>query len=111
MTLVKAQPTAWWWVGWAVSLATTTASLATSALFVGAFLKPHSFGGRDGQGAAGLAALLLLVGAGVALISAVLLVVATRRVRRRRQAPWLWPVSLGVPALVTALALALGLAG
>ena len=101
------QPAKWWWVVWSVGLLTTTGSLMTSALFAGAFLKPHAFGGRDGQGAAGLAALLLLAGAGVGLISAIVLVFATTRVRRRRAAWWLWPVSLGMPSSLGALALAL----
>ncbi|MER2563449.1 MAG: hypothetical protein ABTQ32_22160 [Myxococcaceae bacterium] len=105
------QPARWWWAVWSAGLLTTTASLMTSGLFAGAFLKPHAFGGRDGQGAAGLAALLLLAGAGVALISAIVLVFATTRVRRRRAAWWLWPVSLGVPSSLGGLALALGALG
>ncbi|MBL8939109.1 MAG: hypothetical protein JNM69_31390 [Archangium sp.] len=102
------QPAKWWWAVWAVGLISTTAGLVVSAFFAGAFLNPHAFGGRDGQGAAGLAALILLVGAGAALISAIVLLVATTRVRRRGAAWWLWPVSLGVPALLAAGAVVLG---
>lgn len=102
------QPAKWWWAVWAVGLISTTGSLLVTSLFIGAFLKPHAFGARDGQGAAGLAALILLVGAVAALISAIVLLVATTRVRRRGAASWLWPVSLGVPTVLAALAVALG---
>lgn len=93
---------------WTAGLISTAASLVVSSFFAGAFLRPHAFGNRDGQGAAGLAALILLVGAGVALISLVVLLVATTRVRRRGAAWWLWPVSLGGPALLAVLAAVLG---
>lgn len=47
-------------LAWLVALAAATASAGTLATMTSAFLKPHAFGGRDGQGAAGLAAMILL---------------------------------------------------
>lgn len=72
-------------------------------------MKPHAFGSRDGQGAAGLAALILLVGAGASLVSGVALVVVTVKLRRRFDVPWAWPVAVGAPLVIVAVAITLAM--
>lgn len=93
-----------WRVGFAVAVALTTASFVTTAGITGLSMRPHAFGGRDGQGAAGLAALIFLGGAVASLTSLAGLVVVTAKLRRRFVAGWAWPVALGVPATLGALA-------
>ena len=98
-----------WWLGSGLALAATCASLFVTGFMAAVFMKPHAFGGRDGQGAAGLAALILLVGAAASLVSGVALVVVTAKLRKRFDAPWAWPVALGAPAVVVAVAVGLAL--
>lgn len=105
------RPSVWRWVAWAVPLLTCSGSLFLTALFTVAFSKPHAFGGRDGQGAAGLAALMWFGAGGVALISGVVLLVLTSKLRGRFGVAWVWRVALGVPALGALLGALLGLFG
>ncbi len=100
-----------WWLGAGLALAATCASLFVTSFMAAVFMKPHAFGARDGQGAAGLAALILLVGAAASLVSGVGLVVVTMKLRKRFHVPWAWPVALGAPAVVVALAITLALLG
>lgn len=58
----------------------------------------HAFGGRDGQGDAGLAALYMLVGAGVALVAAPLAIYLGVKLKGAGMAIPLW-LSLALPAL------------
>lgn len=82
-------------------------SLFFAALFVSAFTVPHVFGARDGQGAAGLAALLLLASAAAALVTGVASMVLTLRLRARGW-PHAWKYALGAftLAIVAGAALA-----
>lgn len=96
-------------MGSGLALAATCASLFVTSFITTVFMKPHAFGNRDGQGAAGLAALILLVGAAASLVSGVGLLVVTAKLRKRFAVPWAWPVALGAPAVVVALAITLAL--
>lgn len=87
--------------GWLLSLAAATAASGAAAFFAGVFLKPHAFGGRDGQSGAGLAALFILVGAGAALVSLPIAVAFGARLRRHGLRAPLW-ASLLVPLLAAA---------
>lgn len=52
---------------WVCVVLVAAGTSAGALFFVGAFARPHAFGGRDGQGAAGLAALIVLVVGALAL--------------------------------------------
>lgn len=96
-------------MGSGLALAATCASLFVTGFIATVFMKPHAFGSRDGQGAAGLAALILLAGAAASLVSGVGLLVVTAKLRKRFGIGWAWPVALGAPVVVVALAITLAL--
>lgn len=98
------------WLGWGLATVTATGASGSLGLFVGAFSRPHAFGGRDGQGAAGLAALLLLVSLGAAVFAELAVLLTARRLRRGG-VRWAFPLSLAGPAVASALGLAFGLWG
>ena len=100
-----------WVVGWGLALVTAVVSLFFAALFVAAFMAPHAFGNRDGQGAAGLAALLLLVSGGVGLVATAALLVLSSRLRSRFGARWAWWVGLSAPPVAAVLGALLSRAG
>lgn len=100
-----------WWLGWSVALLGTLGFAFFTSLMLVVFTKPHAFGNRDGQGAAGLAALMLvagLVGGGVFGLS---LVLTTIGLHRRKAPGWLRPLALGLPVLAVALGVLLALVG
>lgn len=89
--------------GWLLGLLAAIGGAGTFGLFLGAFSKPHAFGGRDGQGAAGIAALLLLVGLGVAVIGLVIATALGLRLRASGK-PWAPKLSLALPLATGLLA-------
>jgi len=100
-----------WWVGFSLVLAATCASVFVTAGVTAVFMRPNAFGARDGQGAAGLAALILLVSAAASLVSGVVLAIVTVKLRKRIDVGWAWPVALGVPLVVAVLAVSLATFG
>jgi hypothetical protein len=80
-----------WWLGFGLALTATCASLFVLFGMGAVFMKPHAFGARDGQGAAGLAALILLVGAGASPVSSVVLAIVAAKLRKRFDVRWAWP--------------------
>lgn len=105
------RPSVWRWLAWAVPLLTCSGSLFFTSLFTVAFSKPHAFGGRDGQGAAGLAALMWFGAGDAALISGVVLLVLTSKLRTRFGVAWAWPVAFGLPVVGALLGALLGVFG
>jgi len=101
----------WWlWLGWGLSQAVATGAVATCTTFAALFLVPHAFGVRDGQGAAGLAALVLLASGAVALVAGILGLVLAYRLRGRG-ARWVPRAAWGLLALGVVLGLVPSLAG
>lgn len=105
------RPSAAWLVGFGLSLAATCASLFVTVAMATAFLRPHAFGARDGQGAAGLAAVILLGGAVSSLVSAVVLGLVTRQLRARFGVAWPWKVAVFAPLGVVGFAMVASLLG
>lgn len=85
-------------LGWLVCLVAAMGGCGAAGLFCGMFLKPSAFGGRDGQGGAGLAALSMLVGAGVALVALPLATFLGLKLKAGGMAAPFW-LSLALPAL------------
>lgn len=73
-----------WHIVWLLSLLGAASSVGTFSTWLSAILRPHAFGARDGQGAAGLAALILLGSLVVALVTSGVTAWATWKLHRRR---------------------------
>lgn len=105
------RPAAGWWIGWGVALVAAAVASFVGAAFLAAALHPHAFGGRDGEGAAGLVVLILLITGGIAVVAEIAAVLVGLRLRARLAKGWpLW-VSLGVPGSALALGLLVGVVG
>lgn len=98
----------WLWAGFGVGLVMTLGGAFPLGLLVGIFFKPHAFGGRDGQGAAAVAAAMLLASAVATGIGLVVLAVTALRLRSSGKT---WParVALISPAVALILGVALSL--
>jgi hypothetical protein len=107
----QTRPSVGWVVGWALALVASVVSLFFLALFASAFMAPHAFGGRDGQGAAGLAALIMLVAAGGGLVSTIALLVVASKLSGRFGARWAWWAGLGLPVVAAVLGAVLARVG
>jgi len=84
--------------GWIATIAVAIGSTGTFALMFGMFNRPHAFGARDGQGAAAIAALLMLVAGGIALPSVIVAAVLGGKLRARGLG-WATKVALVLPLL------------
>ncbi|MDX2009951.1 MAG: hypothetical protein SFW67_07175 [Myxococcaceae bacterium] len=101
----------WLWLAWAGSVLVTSGSLGTLTLFGALVSSPRAFSNRDGQGAAMLAVMILVVALGVALVGAATLFFSTRRLRQRHAVSWVTRVALAVPVVVGALGFFIAILG
>ena len=85
-----------------MSLLAATAGCIAAALFMGVFMTPHAFGGRDGQGGAAIAALFIVAGAAVALVAVPLAIFLGHRLKAHPAFFWL-AVALPVSAAAAAM--------
>jgi hypothetical protein len=88
-----------WWVAWGLTAALSAAGAGAFGLMAFAFLQPHAFGGRDGQGAAGLAALVLLVGGAVMGVGLVAMLLVSGRLHAKAGVRWPRRVALALLAV------------
>jgi hypothetical protein len=85
---------------WSLFATGALAGGATAAFMFGVFNKPHAFGNRDGQGAAGLAAMILLGGVFAFVVCEGLALFFASRLKRRGHR-WaykatLWPAGVAL---------------
>src|SRR4051812_47937986 len=84
--------------GWLFMLVSAIGGFGTMTLLIAVMSRPNGFGGRDGQGAAALVALILLVAGGIGMVSLGLGAFFGWKLRVRGFRWALW-VSLGAPLL------------
>ncbi len=105
-----ARPSTGLWLAWGVATATAALASVFFGSFLAAFLRPHAFGGRDGQGAAGLAAVLLFVSLALAVVAEVVALLLARRLGQRGRA-WAFPAALAAAGTGSVVGVLLGALG